>query len=198
MLDYLVCSNHLVHYIKDFKVQPQVPWAPHDGIELELMTRPRDIMVANPRRARPLLLPNPATPVDPQVAAQRWQQAKLASSRAPRYTQGGEQLGQAMGKYARRIDITKDSTALADKWLRWAGTLEEYFLNENGKTDDRSRGRARAPQVQHKPLLDRPRLSPEALGINGGMGVVGQLWHTLKALTGRLAKALANRQQHSN
>ena len=50
-------------------------------------------------------------------------------------------------------------------------------------------GRATEPRIKIKPMLDKPRLLAENLGIHAGLGVVTKLWATLAALGKRLTKA---------
>ena len=102
-----------------------------------------------------------------------------------------------MAKYVRRIGTATDSRQIADDWAHWAARLEQWHLmnNDDSAGPKSQRGRAQEPRMKTKPLLDRPRLASAALGVRGGLGIVGRLWYTLRALTPRIVKAIKAQQQ---
>ena len=42
-IDYFVVSNNIAHLIKDIRPFVGTPWSPHIGLELEILSQPRNI-----------------------------------------------------------------------------------------------------------------------------------------------------------
>ena len=103
----------------------------------------------------------------------------------------------AIQGHLERIGTTQQSQELGDKYRKLAETLEDWTLSNYGKPGEEQKpylGRAREPNIEEKPMMDRPRLEADSLQVPGGLGIVEKLWHTIEAMIGRIKKARQRRK----
>ena len=82
---------------------------------------------------------------------------------------------------------------VAKKFATWAAALEHQAMARLKLRPEEAksyRGRAQEPRIIKKPMLDRPRLVADSLGIRGGQGIVERLLQTLIAMARRVGRLL--------
>ena len=201
MIDYGICLECLVLYIKKFTAVTAVPWGPHDWLRLTLRKSPREVMVRT--FARPRNLSQTTRLVgrgDPKKLD--WEAAiALARQRAAVKQIHISPEEPAQLEADKQMGVETSSADLGQRLASWACATELQALVGVGVEEFSQAmphlGRAAKPRISSKPLLGRPCFVPEAQQIPRGYGAGARLWATCRALTAKLRCAVVRNASDS-
>jgi len=186
VIDYVIISAVLAQYVRACEYICAAPWSPHYGFTLELARRASSFSkrVLVRRSAR---LDTPAIPGKPPVS---WSEAR---ERADSTIQAEGPLVPLpeQAKLVEALGCGDEATRIGERYRRWARTLEHQEFSRRGValgSQQLAHGRASVPKFRTVPMLKPATIVPGVHHVPGGLGPVGQLWFTLRALVGRLLR----------
>ena len=108
LLDFMIISRKLKPYLKSFRTVTEVPWSPHDGLEVELHAIPQLFMVTRVRMPKTLHGLEGAN-----GQGLTWEQAKEKAMMNLERREAKSLLNEASAQAAARYGTTQVSEELA-------------------------------------------------------------------------------------